>query len=115
MPPVVIESPESLKNYVGREVATSDWVLVAQQRIQQFADATEDFQWIHLDAERAARESPYRTTIAHGFLTLSLLSRLMADSIEVQGIRFAVNYGFNRVRFPAAVPAEARIRARFTL
>ena len=92
----------------------SDWLEVAQERIQQFAEATEDRQWIHTDPERARQESPYGSTIAHGFLTLSLLSHLSAP-VRLPGMRMAVNYGLNRVRFTSAVPAGSRIRARFKL
>ncbi|HEV2496066.1 MAG TPA: MaoC family dehydratase [Terriglobia bacterium] len=116
MQKLVIEIPQALKDYVGREIAVTEWLLVTQDRIRQFAEATEDRQWIHLDRERAERESPYHTTIAHGFLTLSLLSRFMEQAIEFRGgVRMAVNYGLNRVRFPSPVPAGAKIRARFTL
>jgi acyl dehydratase len=113
---VVISDLNELKNFVGREIGITDWLLVTQERIQQFADATEDRQWIHLDAERAKRESPYGTTIAHGFLTLSLISHLMKQAVQIQGgLRMALNYGLNRVRFPAPVPAGSRIRGRFAL
>jgi acyl dehydratase len=116
MPPVVIKNPQSLKELVGREIGTTEWFRVTQERIAQFAEATEDRQWIHLDRARARRESPYGDTIAHGFLTLSLLSHLMKEAIQVQGgVRLAVNYGLNRVRFPAAVRADSRIRARVAL
>jgi acyl dehydratase len=104
----------TLKDRVGQEVAVSNWVDVTQQRIQQFADATGDHQWIHLDASRAAAESPFKTTIAHGFLTLSLLSALIRDAMTFTGLRLAVNYGLNKVRFTAPVPSGSRIRARFT-
>ncbi len=104
----------ALSDRVGQELAAGDWFDVTQARIQQFADATGDHQWIHLDAARAATESPYKTTIAHGFLTLSLISTLLRETIRVGGLRMAVNYGLNRVRFIAAVPAGARIRGRFT-
>lgn len=110
-----IESVEKLGEQVGREVAVSDWLEVTQERINQFAEATGDRQWIHTDPERAARESPYKQTIAHGFLTLSLLSELMMSAISVGGVRMGINYGLNRVRFVAPVPAGARIRGRFTL
>lgn len=107
---------DSLKDFVGREIAVSDWFEVTQERIRQFAEATEDRQWIHLDCDRAQRESPYATTIAHGFLTLSLLSHLSEQTLQIQsGVALVVNYGLNRVRFPAPVPAGSRIRARFTL
>lgn len=115
MQAIVIDKLDELKNYVGKEVATTDWIPLTQERIQRFADATEDHQWIHVDRERAKRESPYGSTIAHGFLTLSLLSQFMMQATKVQGIRMAINYGLNRVRFPSAVPAGSKIRARFTL
>src|SRR5580765_3609460 len=99
---------------VGEEIAVSDWLEVSQARIQQFADATGDHQWIHVDPVRAAVESPFKTTIAHGFLTLSLLSPLIRESIQFTGLRMAINYGLNRVRFVSPVPAGTRIRARIT-
>jgi acyl dehydratase len=116
MPPLVIKNPQSLKTLVGGEIGVTEWFRVTQERIEQFAEATEDRQWIHLDRARASKESPYGATIAHGFLTLSLLSHLMKEGIQVQsGVRLAVNYGLNRVRFPAAVRADSRIRARIAL
>jgi acyl dehydratase len=116
MPPIMLETLQSLKEFVGREMATTDWFVVTQERIRQFAEATEDRQWIHLDAERAVRESPYGATIAHGFLTLSLLSYFIKQAIQIpRGVRLAVNYGLNRVRFPAAVRAGSKIRARVML
>lgn len=110
-----IESVGQLGEFVGREVALSEWLEVSQERINQFAEATEDRQWIHTDPERAARESPFERTIAHGFLTLSLLSELMRLAVSVKGVRMGLNYGLNRVRFVSPVPAGSRIRARFTL
>ena len=115
MPLVRIESVAKLGQYVGQEVAVSDWFEVTQERIDGFAEATEDRQWIHTDPERAARESPFRGTIAHGFLTLSLLSELARQAMSVDGVRMGINYGLNRVRFIAPVPAGARIRGRFRL
>jgi acyl dehydratase len=116
MPKLVVETPQALNEYVGREIAATEWFCVTQERIRQFAEATEDRQWIHLDHGRAERESPYHTTIAHGFLTLALLSHFMKEAIEVRGgVRLAVNYGLNRVRFPSPVLAGSKIRARFTL
>jgi acyl dehydratase len=107
---------QSLKDYVGREIATTDWFLVTQDRIRQFAEATEDRQWIHVDPERAKRESPYSATIAHGFLTLSLLSYFIKQAIQIpRGVRLSLNYGLNRVRFPAPVRAGTEIRARVSL
>jgi acyl dehydratase len=114
--PVILDTPDSLKQYLGKEIGVSEWLTITQERIAQFAEATEDRQWIHLDRERAERESPFRTTIAHGFLTLSLISRFMKDVIQVRGgIGIAVNYGLNRVRFPSPVRAGSKIRARITL
>lgn len=110
-----IASINELMPLVGQEVAVGDWFEVTQARINLFAEATEDRQWIHTEPERAARESPYRTTIAHGFLTLSLLSELMKRALAVGGLRMGINYGLNRVRFVSPVPAGSRIRARFTL
>jgi acyl dehydratase len=112
---LVLPTPQALAEFIGRELAVSDWVEVTQQRIQQFAEATGDQQWIHTDAERARKESPYGTTIAHGFLTLSLVSQMMEQVVRVGGVRLAINYGLNRVRFPAAVRAGSKIRARFNL
>jgi len=110
-----IESLEELGARVGSEVAVSDWLDVSQQRINQFAETTEDRQWIHIDPDRAARESPFRQTIAHGFLTLSLLSELGKRAMSVSGVRMGINYGLNRVRFVAPVPANSKIRGRFAL
>lgn len=111
---LVLETPQSLKDFIGREIAVSDWFSVAQEQIQQFATVTGDEQWIHIDRERASRESPYSGTIAHGFLTLSLLSRFMRQAMEIRsGCRMTVNYGLNRVRFPAPVRADSRVRAHF--
>ena len=94
---------------VGQEVATSHWFDVTQSRIDAFAEATGDRQWIHVDVERARTEKPFGTTIAHGFLTLSLVSALMHDAVTVDGPRMALNYGLNRVRFVSPVPAGSRI------
>ena len=115
MPVTQIESIAALRDHVGQEVATSDWLDVSQERINQFAESTEDRQWIHVDPERAARESPFKETIAHGFLTLSLLSELGKRAMSVGGVRMGLNYGLNRVRFVSPVPAGARIHGRFTL
>jgi acyl dehydratase len=116
MPARKIASIEDLLSLVGQEVAVGDWVEITQDRIDQFADATGDHQWIHTDVERAKRESPYGTTIAHGFLTLSMLSYLLKQMVEIHlPIRMGINYGLNRVRFPAAVPAGSKIRARAVL
>jgi acyl dehydratase len=105
----------TLSGRVGQEIAVSDWLEVTQARINQFADATGDHQWIHVDPARAAVELPSKNTIAHGFLTLSLLSTLIRESIRFTGLRMAINYGLNRVRFVSPVPAGSRIRALITL
>jgi acyl dehydratase len=116
MPPFEINHLSSLKEFEGRELPPTDWLVLTQDRIQKFADATEDRQWIHVDPERAAPESPYRGAIAHGFLTLSLLSYFSGQAIRIrEGVGIRVNYGLNRVRFPAAVRAGSAIRARVTL
>jgi acyl dehydratase len=104
-----------LADHVGQELGVSDWMAVSQSQINTFADATGDHQWIHVDEARAAAETPFKSTIAHGFLTLSLLSALLRGTITVHGLRMAINYGLNRVRFVSPVPAGARIRARVTL
>jgi len=107
--------PADLAEYEGKEVVVSDWITVTQKMIDDFADATLDHQWIHVDAERSARESPFKATIAHGFLTLSLLSRFLNQSIDLGVSRMGVNYGLNRVRFTAPVRVNSRLRARFVL
>ncbi|WP_312303834.1 MaoC family dehydratase [Pulveribacter sp.] len=99
---------------IGQEVAVTDWIEVTQAQIDLFAQATGDHQWIHTDPARAAA-GPFGTTIAHGFLTLSLLPRFMEAAFEVEGTKMGVNYGLNRVRFPAPVPAGSRLRARLAL
>lgn len=105
---------EALEAAVGTEVAVTDWLDITQARIDRFADATEDHQWIHVDAARAA-QGPFGRTIAHGFLTLSLLSHWMERSIRVEAARMTINYGVNRVRFPVPVPVGSRLRARLRL
>jgi acyl dehydratase len=114
--PLVVETLLSLREFVGREIAVTEWLMMTQERIDQFGEATEDRQWIHVDRGRAQRESPYGSTIAQGFLTLSLLSLFMKQAIQFRGgLRMAVNYGLNRVRFPSPVRAGANIRARIML
>lgn len=116
MPPIVLETPAGLEEYAGREVAVTDWLTVTQERIQRFAEATDDHQWLHVDEKRAARESPFGTTIAHGFLTLSLLSRFMREAVQIRsGMRWIINCGLNRVRFISPVRAGSKIRARIAL
>jgi acyl dehydratase len=109
-----MQSVVSLRDCLGQEVAVSDWLDVTQERIDQFAAATEDRQWIHVDPVRAARELPLKTTIAHGFLTLSLVSALARRAMSFPGLHMAVNYGVNRVRFVSPLPVGSRIRGRFS-
>jgi acyl dehydratase len=114
--PLVIGNPNSLTEWVGREIGVSDWFTITQDLIQQFAEVTGDRQWIHVDQDRARRDSPFQTTIAHGFLTISLLSRFIRQVVEIRSsVRMTVNYGLNRVRFPAPVRADSRIRAHFVV
>ena len=107
-------SLRSLENRIGEEVGVSPWVEIPQDRIDLFAKATEDFQWIHVDRERA-KKSPFGTTIAHGYLTLSMLPKLAESTFEFSDRKMGVNYGLNKVRFTAPVPAGSKIRGRFTL
>jgi acyl dehydratase len=104
-----------LASQIGNEVGVSEWLAITQARIDQFAEATGDHQWIHQDASRAAAESPYGATIAHGFLTLSLVTVLLQETVAVDGAGMVINYGCDRVRFVSAVPVNSRIRGRFTL
>ena len=105
---------QDLAACVGQAVAVSDWHVLTQEQINLFAQATGDYQWIHVDAERA-RSGPFGTTIAHGFLTLSLVPSLLESSLEVIEARMGVNYGLNRVRFTAPVPVGSRLRGQFNL
>jgi acyl dehydratase len=106
---------EEIRGSIGREAGVSEWFTVTQELIGQFAALTGDPQWIHVDAERARRESPFGSTIAHGFLTVALLSKLVSQAVEVEiESKMRVNYGFNRLRFPAPVRAGSRIRAHVT-
>ena len=113
--PRVINGLEELKQLIGQEVGVSDWIDVPQAMIDKFADLTGDDQWIHVDVERAKKETQFGNTIAHGFLTVSLLSQMSRRTIEVRGdFKMRINYGFNRLRFVSPVPAGSRIRGRFT-
>ena len=104
-----------LRALAGAEVAVSDWIEISQQRVNTFADATGDHQWIHVDAERCKRESPFGGTIAHGFLTLALLPALLEGALALPFVKMGLNYGLNKVRFTAPVPVGSRLRARMTL
>jgi acyl dehydratase len=107
-----VEKPQDLLQHVGQELGPSEWLTVTQEMIDKFADATGDHQWIHVDVERAKKEMPGGKTIAHGYLTLSLLPRLAPTLMKVEKRRRGLNYGSNRVRFTAPVPAGARVRLR---
>jgi acyl dehydratase len=111
----IVPNLEELATLAGQEIAVGDWFEIDQDRINGFAEATNDRQWIHVDAERAQRESPFKTTIAHGFLTLSLMPFLIDRALRIEGLRLVVNFGLSRVRFPGAVKVGARVRARVTL
>jgi acyl dehydratase len=109
---VEVHGIEQLKDLVGKEVGPGEWCEVTQRDIDTFADLSGDHQWIHVDAERAKKESPFGTTIAHGNLTLSLIDGLRQDLISSSGFQLGINYGWNKVRFPAPVPAGSRVRAK---
>ena len=115
MAQTTVHGIEGVQALVGQHLGTSDWVEISQERVNRFADATGDLQWIHVDPERARRESPFGGPIAHGYLTLSLLPWLVAQIVETTGFGMAVNYGTEKVRFPAPVPVGARVRAGATL
>ena len=114
MSKVVINSYKDFEQFIGKELGVSEYLKITQEQINKFADATLDSQWIHLDAERAKVESPYKTTIAHGYLNLSVLPYLWGQIVEVNNIKMAVNYGIENLRFnqPVLVNSEVRIRAR---
>ena len=108
--PTVFEKPADLEAAVGRTLGASEWMEVTQERVNLFADATDDHQWIHVDPERA-KDGPFGAPIAHGYLTLSLVNKFLPQLLEVRGISMGVNYGADRLRFPAPVPVGSRIRA----
>ncbi len=112
---VVFASPDDLLAAVGAELGPTGWLLVDQARVDGFADATDDHQWIHVDPKRAEAESPYGGTIAHGYLTLALTNLFLPQMLEVRGISMGVNYGADKLRFPAAVPVGSQARGRGTL
>lgn len=111
----LITSIDDAKALEGEEVGVSDWVVIDQHRIDQFAEATDDFQWIHVDTERAQREMPEGKTIGHGYLTLSLIPALTGKFVEVRNLTRAINFGLNKVRFYTPVPVGSRLRARATV
>lgn len=108
-------SADELEAEIGKEVSVSSWVEISQHRVNQFADATDDPQWIHVDVERAKKESPFGGTVAHGFLTLSLLPRFFEEQVDFPFGTMSINYGLNKVRFPSPMKAGGRARGRFTL
>lgn len=111
----VLKDPDTLFDWRGQEVACSDWITVSQKRIVRFAEVTGDHQWIHVDVERAQRESSFGSTIAHGYLTLSLLPTFFESCLRIEQLAAAINYGLDRVRFPAPVLAGQRVRGRLVL
>jgi acyl dehydratase len=115
MEPVRVESIEGLRELIGKELGPTEWIEITQEDVDKFAEVSRDHQWIHVDRERAATDSPYGTTVAHGNLTLSLLDWFRPQLIENSGVKMGINYGFDKVRFPAAVPTGARVRARAEL
>jgi acyl dehydratase len=110
-----VDGVEGVQSLVGQHLGWSDWVTITQEQVNQFADATGDHQWIHVDPERATKESPFGGPIAHGYLTLSLVPDLLPQIVEITGFRMGVNYGTEKVRFPAPVPVGSRVRAGATL
>jgi acyl dehydratase len=110
-----IATLEEINALVGQEVALSDWVEISQEQVNRFADATGDHQWIHVDVERSKRELPFGGTVAHGFLTLALLPQLLGQSISLGNVKMLLNYGLNRVRFPAPLPVGSKVRGRIHL
>src|SRR5919107_678444 len=115
MAQTTVDGVEGVQGLVGRHLGYSDWVEITQERVDLFADATDDHQWIHVDPDRAQRESPYGGPIAHGYLTLSLVTPLVGQIIDATGFRMGVNYGAEKIRFPSPVPVGARVRASATL
>jgi acyl dehydratase len=111
----VVDDPREMKNHVGRELGPDDWIILDQTMIDKFADATGDHQWVHVDVERAAREMPGGTTIAHGYLTLSLLPQMVYALYDIRNKTQGINYGSNRIRFVNPVPAGSRVRLRMTI
>lgn len=112
---LIVKSLDELKTYIGKEVGTSDWYEITQESINKFAEATGDHQWIHVNVEMAKQYSPFKTTIAHGFMTLSLMPMLMEKIWKIEGAKMGVNYGTNKVRFTAPVPVNSKIRLKATL
>ena len=111
MAPLTVSGIDELRELIGKPIGPSDWVEVTQEDIDKFAEVSRDFQWIHTDVERAKTDSPFGTTVAHGNLTLSLIDGLRGQLIKQDGVRMGINYGWNKVRFPAPVPSGSKVRA----
>jgi len=111
MAPLTISGIDELRELIGKQIGPSDWVEITQSDIDKFAEISRDDQWIHVDVERAKRESPFGTTVAHGNLTLSLIDGFRRELIRQEGVKLGINYGWNKVRFPAPVPAGSKVRA----
>ncbi len=110
-----LEHLADLENYIGKELGLTDWVTITQDQINTFAEATGDHQWIHVDVERSKKQSPYKQTVAHGFLVLSLASQFTYETFSIKDVVMGVNYGLDKVRFPNATPAGAKLRGRVSL
>ncbi len=115
MAQTTVDGVEGVQSLVGKQLGSSEWLTITQERVNQFAEATGDHQWIHVDPERARAESPFGGPIAHGYLTLSLVPALLPQIVEITGFRMGVNYGTEKVRFPAPVPVGSRVRATATM
>jgi acyl dehydratase len=115
MAQTTVEGVEGVQSLVGRHLGYSEWRTITQEQVNQFAEATGDHQWIHVDPERAAKESPFGGPVAHGYLTISLLPSLIPEIVEISGFRMGVNYGTDKVRFPSPVPVGSRVRAGATM
>jgi len=110
-----INNLEDLKKYLGKDLGISNWFEMSQDKVNLFADLTHDDQWIHIDSEKAAKYSPYKKTIAHGFLVLSFATQIVSQTVKINNIALAVNYGLNKVRFPNATPANSKFRGKVSL
>lgn len=115
MSKIIINNHDDLAAFLNKEIGVSDWHTITQEQINQFADATLDHQWIHIDAERAKTESPFKSTIAHGYLTVSMLTHLWLQIVEVRNVKLMVNYGIESLKFNESVPVNSKIRLRATL
>lgn len=110
MKPIVFQDFSAFKSIVGKDLPEGEWYTVTQQMINDFANATLDKQWIHIDEKRAAKESPFKSTVAHGFMSVSMISKLLEESFSIKSIKMGLNYGLNKVRFPNAVPVNSQLR-----